>query len=226
MAKTSLPTITYNEIINQVINYITTNCQNIANWAGMSNHYKNGTKITISNVTSNHTTKGTTVHSITVASSVVQKTATNVNNDINTFFNNLGLSATARNYPIDDKNLYPFLYNISLFCSYKICWACAHIVSPGNLAGANPGPNSITSGKTSASNRIIVYSNATATGGLKMDPQPSTANDTPIVSNNVVIGSSRKNTLNTTDITNMVNCILNNRLNRKIVSVKHNASIV
>lgn len=214
----NIPKTTYNDILNQVKTWITSNCRNITDFAGLSNHYKTGTVINISNITSNHN-HGTASHKLTVNNGVVQKTATDVENDLNTFFTNLGLPSSKRNYPIDDSNFYNFLYNISLFCSYKICLASSQIVSPAS------GNGTFTSGLTSATNRCIVYSTATVSGGNMLYPQPENATDSEIIINGLVTGKSLRHTINQTDMKKMVDCILNNRLARKVIPIKYTYSI-
>ena len=214
----NIPKTTYNDILNQVKTWITTNCINISNFAGLSNHYKTGTVINISNITSNHN-HGTTSHNIIVNNGVPQQTATNVENDLNVFFTNLGLPASTRDYPIDDANFYNFMHDIAVFCSYKVCLASAQIV------GAPSGNGTFTSGLTSATSRCTVYSTATASGGNPLYPLPENAVNEEIVINGVVTGKSGKYSINQADMIEMIDGILNNRLARKVIPIKYTYSI-
>lgn len=215
----NIPKTTYNDILNQVKTWITTNCRNISDYAGLSNHYKTGTVINISNITSNHN-HGTTSHKLTVNNGVAQQTATNVENDLNAFFTNLGLPASTRDYPIDDANFYNFMHDIAVFCSYKVCLASSQIVSPAS------GNGTFTSGVTSATNRCTVYSTATASGGNPLYPRPENAVDEEIVINGVVTGKSGRYSINQADMIEMINGVLNNRLARKVIPIKYTYSIV
>lgn len=239
------PIVTYNEILSIVINWITSNCQNLRSDWGTSSaslRYINGT---IHNVGVSQTrwldhvgdnNSGTTYRDrsnatarLTISGGVGAVSSATVNTDITNFFSALGLTTEKINYPVDDKNIYPFLRNIVYFCSRKVCWAisCLPTTSANIMGISGNGNNQTSSVVQSNMTKVLVYNSAEITGGTPMDPQLSSAPNTEVYnSDNVVVGSTRKHTLKASDMSGMVTEILNNRLNYKIIGATCTGSIV
>ena len=220
--KVVIPEITYREILTMLKNYIITNCVNIGTrYDSFDSDYKNATNIKVAYVKSSKGT-GCADHYFNITNGIVKKTETDVDNDIKSFFDSVGLPEAIWDTLIDDYNLYLFLYNISVFCSFKICWACAQLDSFGTITGTSSAKT------TSATNKYTVYSNNVINGGKNMYVQQGSLADVTnpeIVANKIVIGSVFKDTINTTTLRDIVNSIMDNRLSRKIIPIKYTASI-
>jgi len=239
------PSITYNEIINLVVSWITTNCLNLRSDWNTNNAYSPYRNGSIKDVGVSQTrwldhvgdnNNGTTYRDrsnatarLTVAGGIIAVNSSNVNTDIKAFFSELGLTQSKLNYPVDDKNLYPFVRNIIYFCSRKVCWAisCLPTANTVYIMGiSGNGNNQPSATVQSVMTKVLVYNSATISGGTSMDPQPEGTTDELIIDNGIVVGSSRKHTLNAGDMANIVTEILNNRLSYKILGTTCNSSIV
>lgn len=216
-----LNTITYNDILDKLIDYITTNCKNIVDYDGMDKSYKNGTKVTLATVRATTANQSTVPHYLTVESSITKKTINDVTNDIDIFFSELGLLKNDRDKYITGYNFYNFLYDLILFCNFKVCWACAQLPT---LLGTVTG-TSATTVATKADSKEIVYSDFIPTGGKIIYPYNDDNSEALITSNNILIGTDKSNTLNTLELTELIEYVIANGVGIKNIRVKHVGSI-
>lgn len=131
-----IPRITYQEIVDKVKTYAKTNCKNIADFNSIPAQYKAGFAFTIGTATANYIGEG---GKLTINNPVVSVNTSTVDTDMDTFLNNLGLSGTLLEYPIDDLNFNNFLLDMLIFLTTKTCFAVSR---PNNSA---------------SSERILVY---------------------------------------------------------------------
>lgn len=224
----STPNVTYQTIITQVLNWITTNCKNVGtNYDSLDSFFKSGSSVTVAKTVSksvdqtspkNGTDHACATFSVSVATGISQVGASTPESELTTFLNGLNLPKSAWSYPIDNKNLYAFLYNIFLFCSFKIVNVATVVpANAGTLYGTAGNATLLTWNLTPAERKAVVYSTQAISGGSNMDPKPSGTSSTPTKADNIVVGASRDHTLKAVDVQNIVNQILNNRLARKLM---------
>lgn len=241
MQSSTLPTttpVTYGTVLTMVQNWITSNCANVDTYANMGAGYKAASNVEVGRTYSRYhdgtpSNRGANqpynccIFRLNYASNVASKTTNNVIADLESFFSGLGLPSSKRNYPIDRKNLYNFLRDIAIFCSYKVCWAVTAVPpSLGSKYGNQGDTTNFSWTSQSSLGRSVVYSNATPSGGIALDPQPQGTPDTDDVTNGVINSGHRQHLLTVADITNMVTNILDNRYGRKTVTVTYTGSVV
>ena len=161
--------ITYNQIINRVVDWIKSNCTNIDGRydSVLPANAKNGWAYNVVNYSWSTPHVATTLWcGATLNTPLTKITSAVLNNEVTAFCNAIGLTSTARNYNIDDRNFILFLEDISIFMTTKLAFV---IIS--NTAGlGGPGSSSTTSGN----NRQCVYMpNALPTNNLVQLISPS-----------------------------------------------------
>ena len=240
MEHSTIPTttiITYQELINQVQNKIVALCANVDTYASLNEVFKTGTTHQVGLTQSdyydgipsnrgNHQRYNCSRFYISVSSGVPSKTTSDVITDLTNFFNGLGLPTDKYYYPVDRKNLYNFIYDIAIFCSYKVCMAVASMPPDRGVVAGNQGDGG-NKYFTQQSDLLsaIIYSDAIATGGKNLDPQPNGTEDDLDVHDGVISSATRQHPLNASDISALIDSILSNRLGRKIVTVTYGGNI-
>lgn len=119
-----IATITYQEVINEVKNWIKTNCKNISNYASISSAFKSGWSKTDTVLSGGgYTGTGTTTIS---GGAVPQSSATEVDNDMKAFYqNNCKLTDSDLSKSITEAEFYHFIQNMISF----ICTKCVFATS-------------------------------------------------------------------------------------------------
>ena len=180
--------ITYQEIINLVYNYLvgSNGCMNVGNnYNNLHAAFKSNTRANftaIGSFTAASNSFGTLYYIAQSNGSLGQVATSTVQSQLNALCTSSGISSGQMNYNVDDKSFLPFLSNIRLFLVTKI----EYIVASW-LGGT---------GTTSASDRFKVYiDNAIPTGSLLTITPSSTATDI---------------TIKAPDVVNQVNALLNN----------------
>ena len=116
---------------------------------------------------------------------------------------------------------YNFLYDLILFCNFKVCWACAQLPTVlGTVKGT-----SATTIVTKADSKEIVYSDFIPTGGKIIYPYSNDNSESLIVSNDILIGTNKSNTLNTLELKELIEYIIANGVGVKNIRVRHVGSI-
>lgn len=178
--------ITYNQILARITDWIKANCANVdARYDSvLPAHAKNGYNYLLVNYSwfvpyANTTTlqcKGTLTTPVTKITSAI------IDSDVTAFCNAIGLTSTARNYNVDDRNFVTFLEDIAVYLANKIAFTIP--VNTGTMAAASG------STTTSGNNRYVVYMpNALPTGNLVQLISPSNSkSDYTIKMSDVVTG--------------------------------------
>lgn len=122
-----IPTLTYRTLSDLVKNYAKATCINITNFAGLPACYKAGYSWEVG---SGGEGAG---RMSSIANPIVQVAASTVDTDMTNFLNNIGVPASALDYPIDNANLDNFILDLIVFVSTKIGFA---VSQSGNAASS------------------------------------------------------------------------------------------
>jgi len=236
----TVPSVTYRTLLNQVISWINTNCKNVgSNYSSLGAYYKSGNSETLATTYAASSDGGPAMgyggkvacaqFTLSVSSGISQVAEGVPSNELASFFNGLYLPSNTWDYPIDSKNLYNFLYDLFLFCSFKIALATTAmppVLATTTTIGINGNGNDQSWSSTSSRGSAIVYSTQSiSTAGLSLDPRPAGMTGQPIDSNGVVVGDTRAHTLSGAEMQAIVNRILDNKLSRKIIVVSYTGSV-
>lgn len=110
-----LQSITYNELVNQIVSWITSNCINITNYNGINASCKNGYSYNVYTVNAEIVEKG----NATITSSLVSVDASTVTANMNNYLSTIGATSYL-NTRISDDNFYEFINDMVVFCSYHL----------------------------------------------------------------------------------------------------------
>lgn len=111
--------ITYNTVVNQVKNWIKSNCTNISNFGGINGVFKSGWTSSGTTLTSPQYT-GT--YTVTISRAVTQATAANVDTDMTNFCNDKGITnKLSTNIP--PAEFYHFIQDMISFMCTKCVYA-------------------------------------------------------------------------------------------------------
>lgn len=113
--------ITYGTIVNQVKDWIKSNCTNITNYNGINSVFKSGWSKSDSTVNAPGY-KGTC--SIKITKYIPQATATNVDNDMTSFCNTYKITSQLNNNIAEDE-FYHFIQNMISFICTKCVMTCS-----------------------------------------------------------------------------------------------------
>ena len=116
-----LQSITYGTIVDAVKNYIKNNCTNIINFGGIPAEFKSGYSTTITISGGNGAATCYCTISIT-SGNVVQKTATDVDNDMTSYLQLIGAS-NMLNDNVKDSELLKFINDMVIFCTTKVAFS-------------------------------------------------------------------------------------------------------
>ena len=119
----SLGTVTYGTLIDQVKNWIKTNCINIANYSGLPACFKSGYSATGNCTSTGHAGYYTSQYTVTIASgAVAQVTAATVDTQMTSFWNDYcgGISVSLNVTPT---NYFAFIQDMTSFCSARVYMA-------------------------------------------------------------------------------------------------------
>lgn len=116
-----IATITYNEVVTLVTNWIKANCVNISNYAGMPSCFKPGYKVT-TRYAGNDSVNAT--YTVTIVNSIPQVAATTVDSDMTAFLTSIGAN-TRLNDTLPASEFINFINDMVTFCATK----CAFSVS-------------------------------------------------------------------------------------------------
>lgn len=177
--------ITYNQILARITNWIKSNCANVdarydsvlpANAKNGYNYYVINFSWSVHNANTTLQCKGTLTTPVTKITSAI------IDSDVTAFCNAIGLTSTARNYNVDDRNFVTFLEDIAVYLANKIAFTIP--VNTGTMSAASG------STTTSGNNRYVVYMpNALPTGNLVQLISPSNSkSDYTIKMSDVVTG--------------------------------------
>lgn len=113
--------ITYSTVVNQVKNWIKTNCSNISNYAGINSAFKPGyisTGVTLSSP------QYTGTYTVSISTSISQASASNVDNDMESFCNLYNITNKLNtNIPADE--FYHFIQDMISFICTKCAFTCS-----------------------------------------------------------------------------------------------------
>lgn len=161
--------ITYNQILARITDWIKSNCANVdARYDSvLPANAKNGYNYYIINYYWEvHNGSATLQCSGTLTTPVTKITSAIIDSDVTAFCNAIGLTSTARNYNVDDRNFVTFLEDIAVYLANKIAFTIP--VNTGTMSAASG------STTTSGNNRYVVYMpNALPTGNLVRLISPS-----------------------------------------------------
>lgn len=153
----SRQTVTYRQVINRLVSYITGNCQNIdAKYDSLTNVVKNGysyNPIVHSAYALANNNVGAMGCKCTLSSPIAKVTSATVTNEINTFCENIGLPTSAYDYPIDDTSYLKFMNNMAVFLSAKLAYVVGHNVTGSAFGNVTQG----TTVNTATSNQSYMY---------------------------------------------------------------------
>lgn len=113
--------ITYGTIVNQVKNWIKSNCKNISNYGGINAVFKKGWSKSESTINAPGY-QGTCT--IAITSYVPQASGTNVDNDMASFCNTYNISNKLNTYVSEDE-FYHFIQNMISFLCTKCVLTCS-----------------------------------------------------------------------------------------------------
>lgn len=161
--------ITYNQILARITDWIKSNCANVdarydsvlpANAKNGYNYYIIKYYWRVHNGSATLQCRGTLTTPVTKITSAI------IDSDVTAFCNAIGLTSTARNYNVDDRNFVTFLEDIAVYLANKIAFTI-----PVNTDTMSAASGSTT---TSGNNRYVVYMpNALPTGNLVQLISPS-----------------------------------------------------
>lgn len=142
-----LQTITYQELVNIVKNWIKSNCINITNYGSISAAAKPGYSYTVANVYSyqsavmaggrgnpvSHYVAHNEVTKATLTSPVVQATTAQVDSDMTAFLTKIGANSylTTR---VSEVNFYNFITDMVSFCCSKVCFLVSQSGNANNTS--------------------------------------------------------------------------------------------
>jgi len=109
--------ITYNDIVNIVLNYIKSNCKNYLNLNNMPAYYKNAYSVATNQAFGANVTlqlKRTLTNSISAVSEAT------INNDMHSFLYDVLQIGEYLDYNVNNKNYFNFLCNMAVFCYTKL----------------------------------------------------------------------------------------------------------
>lgn len=116
--------IKYETIVNQVKNWLKSNCVNITNYASIEAQFKPSYTQNM-----NKWTHGSTIHTskVTITKSVPSASSSNVDNDMKAFCNTYKISDKLQKYVSEDE-FYEFIQNMISFMCTHCRVACSQLV--------------------------------------------------------------------------------------------------
>lgn len=139
----TIATITYQQLVTVVTDWVKANCSNIANFAGIESYFKSGWTTGKQRYAGNDTSPS--CYTVTISGNIVsQVAATTVDSDMTTFLaTNCGLSNLSQNIP--DSEFLDFIKDMVVFCSTKVVNVASQYSSTryicydtGNTSYTNP----------------------------------------------------------------------------------------